>query len=110
MTELNIRFNPRYLSDIAWDQWIEALEGELPAAKEKLTEAAEDLPLLEQLTNAKAIFALDDFEDPLDLDEKLGKGAVATCGCRWAPGDVDESLSSRLHRLSSIALELLQVA
>jgi predicted O-methyltransferase YrrM len=40
MSELSIRFNPRYLSDIAWDQWIEALEEELPAAKEKLADAA----------------------------------------------------------------------
>ena len=40
MTELNIRFNPRYLSDIAWDQWIETIEDELPAAKEILAAAA----------------------------------------------------------------------
>lgn len=41
MAETRIRFNPRYLSDIAWDQWIEALDEELPAARARLAEAAE---------------------------------------------------------------------
>jgi predicted O-methyltransferase YrrM len=40
MTALRIRFNPRYLSDVAWDQWIEAYEDELPSARQKLMEAA----------------------------------------------------------------------
>lgn len=41
MAKLHVRLTPVYLSDIAWDQWIEAIEAELPAARAFLTEAAE---------------------------------------------------------------------
>lgn len=34
----SIRINPRYLSDIAWNQWIEVLEPELPAMRNRLAE------------------------------------------------------------------------
>jgi predicted O-methyltransferase YrrM len=38
MANPRIRLNPRYLSDIAWDQWAEILEPELPAVRQMLAD------------------------------------------------------------------------
>lgn len=41
MVEARLRLTPRYLSDILWDQWIESVEAELPAARDQLAAASD---------------------------------------------------------------------
>jgi predicted O-methyltransferase YrrM len=41
MVDAKLRLTPRYLSDVLWHQWTEALEAELPAARGQLSDAFE---------------------------------------------------------------------
>src|SRR5207245_2435681 len=54
--------------------------------------------------------ALNDFEDPVELNEELCKCAIATSGCGWTLGQRGESPSSHQHRLARPILETLHIA